>query len=1290
MGGLATGGYEVGFAGPAGGAYQPQFYDGEETGGAADTVNVTAGHQTSGVDAALVALTEVSGTVTDAASHSPLQGVQVTFSSAGTGTVTSATTDAQGHYALSGLPAGSYIALFTPPDASRDVTEYYNGVAEPEQANPIAIASGSPVTGIDEALPAGAQLSGTVTDAVTGAALNGVTVDLYDSAGDYADSASTDSTGSYTFTGLPPGAYKLDFDGSGVGDYPLAYYNGKATLDDADTVSVPAAAAVSGIDAALQHGGQIRGTVTGAPGAALSGVVVTAYDSDGDAAATATTDASGAYDITGLASGTYDVGFDPSAAGNYLPQYYSGAASLNGAQPVAVTTAQTASGIDAVLQTGGQITGTVTEAGSGTPVSGEVVSITDAANERGASATTGANGAYTVGGLSAGTYHVCFFHTPSVGSTAATVCYNGESGPDTPDPVVVRPGQTTTGIDATVPAPQSEGSISGTVTDAVTGAVIPFANVTVYDARGDYFTFAQTDLQGNYDMASSLPPGDYKVKFEAAVGGNYLTQYDGDQPTCRTPHPVQVSAGQTVAGIDAAMAHGAQISGTVTDAATNAPLPNVDVGITDASGALVTTLETDSRGRYVAPALAGGTYKVSFSSTSGGNYVAQTYNDRGSLAQGDPVTVSTGQTAAGINAALQPGATISGTVTDAVTHAGVAGIPVVVYASDGTPAAFGTTDGAGAYTVPRLAPGSYRVGFDDDGTGGYLPQFADGVSSLASARVIAVSAGQSVGGVDAALVTGGQLSGTVTDASTHAPLSGVTVTVYDLVGGGSVGSVQTDGTGAYTVTGLPAGSYAVGFELGVAGYLPQFDSGQSSLAQANAITLAAGQVVSGVDAAMAGGGQISGTITSAATGAALANVPVTVYDASGAAVATASTDGNGAYTAMGLVAGSYRVGFDAPQGANYQSQFADGVSSLASARVIAVSAGQSVGGVDAALVTGGQLSGTVTDASTHAPLSGVTVTVYDLVGGGSVGSVQTDGTGAYTVTGLPAGSYAVGFELGVAGYLPQFDSGQSSLAQANAITLAAGQVVSGVDAAMAGGGQISGTITSAATGAALANVPVTVYDASGAAVATASTDGNGAYTAMGLVAGSYRVGFDAPQGANYQSQFADGVSSLASARVIAVSAGQSVGGVDAALVTGGQLSGTVTDAATHAPLSGVTVTVYDSSSMPVMEADTDSSGGYTVPGLRTGSYTVGFDTELAGSDYLAQEHGASSPTAPGTSVSVTAGQTTTGADGALAPGGDISGTGQRRRHRRAACRRRRHRLRLHRCVRGHHRHRPER
>ncbi len=88
-------------------------------------------------------------------------------------------------------------------------------------------------------------------------------------------------------------------------------------------------------------------------------------------------------------------------------------------------------------------------------------------------------------------------------------------------------------------------------------------------------------------------------------------------------------------------------------------------------------------------------------------------------------------------------------MTDASSGAGVGNVQVVVYGTTGTVIASATTARDGTYTVLGLAPGSYHVGFFPGGP--FAVQFYTGRALQSAADAIAVTAGLTTSGIDAAL-----------------------------------------------------------------------------------------------------------------------------------------------------------------------------------------------------------------------------------------------------------------------------------------------------------------------------------------------------------------------------------------------------------------------------------------------------------------------------------------------------------------------------------------------------------
>ena len=205
-------------------------------------------------------------------------------------------------------------------------------------ATTVAATVGQTTSGINAAMNTGAQLTGTVTRADTGANLSSITVTAYDSSGDFLGETSSATNGTYSLDALPAGTYKVGFsDGSYYKTYLPQYYNGQPSLAAADSINLTTAQTLTGINAAVQDGGQITGTVTdAATHQALTNVYVTAYDSSGNYVGYAYSNSSGAYTLTGLGTGSYRVEFN-SFAGGYVSEYYNGKGSLSTADPVAVS-----------------------------------------------------------------------------------------------------------------------------------------------------------------------------------------------------------------------------------------------------------------------------------------------------------------------------------------------------------------------------------------------------------------------------------------------------------------------------------------------------------------------------------------------------------------------------------------------------------------------------------------------------------------------------------------------------------------------------------------------------------------------------------------------------------------------------------------------------------------------------------------------------------------------------------------------------------------------------------------
>ncbi|MFC6705027.1 beta strand repeat-containing protein [Flexivirga alba] len=1073
-------------------------------------------------------------------------------------------TDSAGAYTMKPLPAGSYTVCF---DASyayggTSTTGYasqcYAGVPWTSGNNPpagttaVAVTSGSIHSGVNATLSAAGGISGTVTDAAGGADLTDVTVNVYDGSGNAVSSASTDGAGTYTAGGIPAGSYTVCFTpasdsggSSATGYVPQCYKNvpWDGSSSDLPSGTTPVSATTgtthSGIDAALGSAAGISGRVTAATGgAALGNATVAVFTRGKSLVTTASTDSSGSYTVGGLQSGSYYVCFDaagaaggPSTAG-YVDQCFNGVvwdgaydpeSMPSGMTAVSTTTGTVTAGVSAALTSDAAITGTVTAASDGSPVSEVWVYAYDSSGNQLTQTTTGGDGTYTLSGLAAGTDTVCFDPSQATGETASTAfvaqCYNdvawaaGANPPSDASPVSVITGAVASGINA--PLKSVTASIKGLITDS-SGGGVKGAQAYIYDGSGYQVANVTTSVTGAYSVPT-LPAGSYTVCFDArdATGSSatgYLSQCykavpwsnpsSGALPAGTTAVAVTSGAVQTV---NATLAPAGAIAGTTTAATGGGGVVSgVTVTVYDGNGDWLQNTYTDPDGTYSITGLATGTYTVCFDTSyaSGGSsktgYLSQCYNDpSGTGTSTPPVSVTSGATTGGIDAALAPAGAIAGTVTDTSGH-GVSGATVYVYDQSGNRLyeATTTTGLNGTYAATGLTTGSYTVCFDASGASGgssvtgYLSQCYkdvswDGSSTLPSGTTsVPVTAGSTKSGVNASLTAGAAISGTVIGSVGGAALSDVGIHVFDSTKT-EVAYASTGSTGAYTVRGLPTGTYTVCFNGSAGtgagstgGFLDEcyknltwYGSRSSLPAGTTPVSATAGSATSGINATLPLAAGISGTVT--AGGNAVAGVTAEVFDSSGTYLTSATTDASGDYTLTGLSAGSDTVCFQASQATGapatgylsqcYKGIAWDGSSAPPSGTTsVTASTGSTQRNINASLTTAAGISGTVTAAADSGALADVTVDVY---GSGStlIGQATTDSSGAYTVGGLSAGSETVCFDASGAsgssttGYQSQcyngvaWDGSATLPTGTTSVTTTDGTTKSGIDAKLAAG-----------------------------------------------------------------------------------------------------------------------------------------------------------------------------------------------------------------------------------------------
>ena len=1043
----------------------------------------------------------------------------------------------------------------------------------------------------------------------------------------------------------------------------------------------------------------ITGTVTNTVPAGLLNVTVEAFDTTtGLSVATTLTDAAGAYTLT-LPAGSYFVRTFNTA--HYINQLYDsagnlqcvGLCNLNVGTAVDVPPGGAIAGINFMLAIGATITGTVRDEDTGVLLGGIRVAIVLPGGLFVDEAFTAADGTYsTSNGFPTGNYHAL---TDDNSQGYINETFGG--APCLQWPICSRLSATNVAVVAGAVranvnfALRRGGRYSGHVRDNGTGLGLEGIEVTVLNAAGQNYGRTFTNAAGDFTTGRGLPTGSFFLRTTNTAG--YINTFN-DGTVCvgscsvATIEPIPVIQPDTVSDVDFSLDAGGRVAGTVRDATTLEPLPNVDVQIVTSTGAQLTTGFTDATGNYVSrDGLPTGTYFVrtaSISPNALGGYIHKLYDNVTCAAGctptlGAPVAVAAGLTTSFIDFDLERGGQVTGTLRDAATGLAISSATATVFNAAGTVLSTGSVDIAGRYlTVAGLIPGSYflrvtnGVGFINE----VYPDVAciGNVCPPGSGSLVAVDA-NSVTTVDMDLVRGSRFRGTILDSS-GAVVTGATVAVLDASGQTLTTTGAVDALGAYlTGPGFPAGSYFARTNNSV-GYINELYTDVAchfgcAVATGTPIPLPGGNVTTtNINFTLDLGGQVTGHVTSEGTGLPLANVTVLLFNPVTQTSISATTDSTGEYVVRGLPDGVYyarttnTLGYVNEAFDNIACVFACSNTTLG--QPLAVVAAGTLIDVDFELRAGGRVSGKVIDAATALPLSGVTVSIVEPTGA-TAATATSDLSGNYvTGAGILSGNYFA-TTGNSAGYQNELYNdircnGPCTIAAGASFAVTEGATTPGIDFSLDRGGRVSGQVTDAATGTPLQGVTVAVPDSSGRQVATATSDAGGNYiTGAGVSAGTYyarttnAIGFVDEL---YNDRPCPTGCPIVGGNTFGVAAGSTTPGIHFALVRGGRIAGVVTNESTGQPLGSVTVQIFDATAQLFTTAVTNAFGVYTSnAGLPSGTYyartvnSLGYLNELFGGLPCA----AGCLVTGGTPIVVASPDATTGRDFALSPGGRVAG-----------------------------------
>jgi protocatechuate 3,4-dioxygenase beta subunit len=897
---------------------------------------------------------------------------------------------------------------------------------------------------------------------------------------------------------------------------------------------------------AASANGHIAGVVTDPSGHGLKGICVVAFSFSSFGSSSAVTTKTGHYRTGRLPAGRYVVLFlaDCGNKGNWEAQVYKDAP-FTKPTLVRVRSGKTTPGIDAKLKLGGEISGIVTNQ-SGSKLSAICAQPVGSRKNVAAFFVSGISvrGTYHLRGLPTGSYKLVF--VPCRPSAYAEIWWPHAQSERAAKSIRLKARQIRSHINAVMPI---GGVISGTVTNASKAPLKGICvNAFTGSADGEFISVGlvqnlATNAAGHYTIRG-LSPGAYHVQFTLGCGnnGNYLS--------ANYPSLVRVTYGQTRAGINVQLPTGATLSGTVTSASTSNAVRGICVEV---SGGPNTNFydqnkATSAAGTYKVDQLSPGTYFAQFSGGCGnsGSYAPQGY-DNTNVFLPQPIKVTAaGQVITGIDAAMQPGATITGTVKGPGGQK-LSGICVFAF-NPASGLGDQANSAAGHYSLPNLLPAQYQVSFSP-GCNNNADLTSASFGSQLNPPSVSAPAG-TTSGIDGVLAAAGNISGKILTRSGKAlqlgcvAVTGLTRATEAFSG---LGNMSQSAGGKYEITNLLPGPYQVYFQptcFSNSGYENQWFKDKPSPAGAVRVHVRAGHTITGITSALVKGGSIAGTVTSA--GKPIRNACVFAQNITQFLdFGTATTNKAGKYAVPGLNPGKYELEFY-PCG--------EGSTTLAErvlARLVTVTAPHRTSGVNTSLALGGKITGTVLGGSPAVAQPGLCVIAFQVHGdGANLGF--TNANGAFSITNLPAGKYVVDIgDIGcsdiVSNLAPQWYLDAPTSAHATVVSVASGKATTLTTVTLSTNGAIAGTVTGPGN-AAVAGICVTATSSLSPVPVVAVSRAGGAYSLIGLPPTKYRVEFSSGCGASgYQTQWYNGKKSAGTATLVPVTADSTTTGIDASL-----------------------------------------------------------------------------------------------------------------------------------------------
>ena len=787
--------------------------------------------------------------------------------------VATTTTDADGNYSFTRLPAGDYTVKVTKAGAiaNLDQTEDPDSTKD-NTSGTVTLNADNPVQeNINFGYVKKHAISGNVyldqnrdkTKNTGDLPQGGVTVKLVDASGAVVATTTTDADGNYSFTGLGDGTYTVAVDKTG----PLA--STEQTEDPSGNADSRSQAItftrndpdVTNVNFGYAEDYTVSGTVyydkdrsetlnNGEPG--FDGITVNLLDEAGATVATTTTKADGTYSFAKLPAGKYTVKVEPSDLLKKLEQtedpdgtkdHTSGVVQVSHDNP-------SVTNVNFGYATNYTIKGTIYRDADRSEsledgeklYQGVTVDLLDASGNVVATTTTDAHGAYAFTNLEEGTYKV---RVRQEGPIADLV--------QTEDPDATKDnasGDITLELNNPIKENVnfgyiSDNSIAGTVyrDDNRSGALnpgekgYPEQTVQLLDKDGAVVATTKTDANGAYSF-DNLPDGTYSVRV-VKDGALTDTEQTGDPDSTldNASEPITLNeANPTKKNVDFGYVPDYFITGTIyRDGNRSGALDNdeklyegVTVQLRDKDGNVVATTTTDADGTYSFDKLPAGTYSVTVVQDGPIASLEQTGDpDATKDNASEPITLNNDNPSkTDINFGYVNNNSLSGTVyrddsrneKQDGTEPGYSGVTVQLLDKDGTVVGTTTTDKDGKYSFEHLPDGTYSVTVVKDGELADTEQTEDpdATKDGASEPVTLGEDNPSKDGINFGYVPDYSIHGLVYRDGDRSESHGTGEKGYANQtvqlrdkDGKVVATATTDQDGAYSFTKLPAGDYTV-------------------------------------------------------------------------------------------------------------------------------------------------------------------------------------------------------------------------------------------------------------------------------------------------------------------------------------------------------------------------------------------------------------------------------------------------------------------------------------------------